>query len=502
MPSKKSLADEIADLDITAPKDFDPEDITEPLNDHFASDDEGEENDDSGARDHYVSVGKSALRNQQFLLDDPRYSGKRTSRKELYSSDEEVMQDDWKNDNDDDDDELSDDDELELALNQDEASEVSEGDDMDDQNDDYDDDDVVEEQEASEDEALKDELRKIEQDERQMISQISKSAQSDVEKGKHVRQQLTLWENFLESRIRVQKMVDVANQLPQHDTWAAFVEKEDVDEDLAATKEQLREVTDELMELRTALLEQNDSMDLSECSWNSRKRHLDDDDDEGYLESLWQDISEVNNVFVPFRNSTLEKWSNKVQAASGVRLNKKFKAFDQNIMTQIDHLMADKANLVKRTQLQRSDYPVLGKQVKNDEEDKTNESESADQDAKDRKADRHLTTYDEEIFDDHDFYSQLLRELIESRMVDTEDPIAMGMRWAARKQAEGKKKKKAVDTKASKGRKLRFNVHEKIQNFMAPIPAGTWHEEMTDELFSSLLGQRKTTLGEEPVEVA
>lgn len=32
---------------------------------------------------------------------------------------------------------------------------------------------------------------------------------------------------------------------------------------------------------------------------------------------------------MPFRDSTLEKWSNKVQAASGMRLNKKFKAFDQ-----------------------------------------------------------------------------------------------------------------------------------------------------------------------------
>lgn len=25
---------------------------------------------------------------------------------------------------------------------------------------------------------------------------------------------------------------------------------------------------------------------------------------------------------------------------------------------------------------------------------------------------------------------------------------------------------------------------------MAPIPAGTWHEEMVDELFSSLLGKK------------
>lgn len=29
---------------------------------------------------------------------------------------------------------------------------------------------------------------------------------------------------------------------------------------------------------------------------------------------------------------------------------------------------------------------------------------------------------------------------------------------------------------------------------MAPIPAGDWHESMTDELYSSLLGQRKSMM--------
>lgn len=93
----------------------------------------------------------------------------------------------------------------------------------------------------------------------------------------------------------------------------------------------------------------------------SRKRHLDDEDE--YIEHLWQDIRELDELYVtfaflnalsqphssprdssrksklanipatssflPFRNQTIEKWSNKVQVASGVTLNKKFKAFDQ-----------------------------------------------------------------------------------------------------------------------------------------------------------------------------
>ncbi len=116
-------------------------------------------------------------------------------------------------------------------------------------------------------------------------------------------------------------------------------------------------------------------------------------------------------------------------------------------MSQIENAMNDKDGLIKRTQLQRSDYKIIGKvNVTVDEEEEKDTG---------KKPDRHLNTYDVEVFDDQDFYQQQLRELIESRMVDTDDPMAIGMRWAARKQTEQKKKKKLVDRKSSKGRQLR-----------------------------------------------
>jgi protein AATF/BFR2 len=53
-----------------------------------------------------------------------------------------------------------------------------------------------------------------------------------------------------------------------------------------------------------------------------------------------------------------------------------------------------------------------------------------------------------------------------------------------------------VDTRASKGRKLRYTIHEKLQNFMAPEDRGAWGERQADELFGSLFG-RRMGLGEE-----
>ncbi|KAI7865764.1 apoptosis antagonizing transcription factor-domain-containing protein [Spinellus fusiger] len=409
---EKSLNDLIADLGTTAPKDYDPEDIDGAVDDRNNVDSEEEDvAEDKGGREHYVKVGKSALRSQQFLMDDPRYFGKRASRKDIYSSDEEEDEE----------------------YNKDEEDEEDDKDEED-----------SEESEA-EDGTVKDEMRKIEADEKEMLSQMSKSAQSDIEKGQHVKQQLQLWDNFLESRIRVQKVVEMANQLPQYDVWPDVLAKEEnIEENLDAVKEGLREVIDTMMDLRTSLFEENTAIDMENCSWNSRKRCTDDDDE--YNEKLWQDISQVNDVFVSFRDATLEKWSNKVQAASSVRLNKKFKAFDQNILTQVENVLSDKETLIKRTQLQRAAYSILGKVlVSSVEEAQTAQTE----------VDKHLNTYDTEIFDDNDFYQQQLRELIESRMIDTEDPIAMGIRWAANKQADIKKKNRVVDQKASKGRKLR-----------------------------------------------
>ena len=48
------------------------------------------------------------------------------------------------------------------------------------------------------------------------------------------------------------------------------------------------------------------------------------------------------------------------------------------------------------------------------------------------------------------------------------------------------KTKKHVDTKASKGRKVRYNVHEKLVNFMVPVEVGTSSHSARDELFTSL----------------
>ena len=150
----------------------------------------------------------------------------------------------------------------------------------------------------------------------------------------------------------------------------------------------------------------------------------------------------------------------------------------------VDDTLADYDKVLARTQTQRGNAPRIGVEGAAEEQP------------------------DVEIFDDTDFYQQLLRDLIDSR---GNGAGGSNEDWIAMQKTQKLKKKTGVDTRASKGRKLRcvvsdtrinhliycavsvmtrFEAQEKIQNFMVPVPVpGAWHDEQIDELFVSLLGK-------------
>lgn len=152
-------------------------------------------------------------------------------------------------------------------------------------------------------------------------------------------------------------------------------------------------------------------------------------------------------------------------------------------MKQIEQILTDKDRLVKRTQMKRASYRVLGK---------PEESQLPVQEAEETERKPAVHTYDPEIFDDSDFYHQQLRELIERKTSDINDPIALSRQWLEIQRLRNKVKRK-VETKASKGRKIRYHVHPKLVNFMAPKETCNWSDEARDDLFKSLFGQRGPT---------
>lgn len=172
--------------------------------------------------------------------------------------------------------------------------------------------------------------------------------------------------------------------------------------------------------------------------------------------------AEIGLSFHPQLVQNLNKWSAKIQAVAPSILSSKnsFSKGNQlrSVVQLIDEALGDQGKLLTRTQEYRGRAVRLQMQT----------LDGAD------------VAKDPTAFDDTDFYHQLLKDVLDSQ--------GGGSDWMDVQRQ--KKAKKKVDTKASKGRKIRYEVHEKLQNFMPPIPLpGMWHTEQIDELFSSLLGK-------------
>ena len=199
------------------------------------------------------------------------------------------------------------------------------------------------------------------------------------------------------------------------------------------------------------------------------------------FEDAIDNATQLESKLTPYRDAVLTKWSRKVQAASGASaLNQsKFSIQNQNAQLQVRTNLADMDRLVKRTRINRSNYVVLG------EEKETSDKEESKEKAnyKKNKVDANLQERTE-IFDDTDFYRILLKDLVDRRMADAGN--SEGVKWTVVKP----KIKKVVDTKASKGRKLRYHVQEKILNFDAPRQFIQWNDDQIDELFAGLFGQK------------
>lgn len=186
--------------------------------------------------------------------------------------------------------------------------------------------------------------------------------------------------------------------------------------------------------------------------------------------SNYEEILNKNHKnYANHRDATIRKWYDKTRLA----VNKN-NSVQHTVLDQINYHLSDKEKLIKRTQLKRSNYEILG--LKN-ETDKNDETESKEE-------------YNKEIFDDDDFYHQLLRELIELKSSDITDPVQLGRQWIQLQNMRSKMKRK-IDTRATKGRKIRYVVHNKLVNFMAPYDENLWTEEAKTELYNTLFGKKR-----------
>lgn len=183
-------------------------------------------------------------------------------------------------------------------------------------------------------------------------------------------------------------------------------------------------------------------------------------------------IENNHESYKDFRNQVLEKWHNRTKNLKDA----KNPLTNLSIATKIENALFNKNDVIRKSQIYRGDYEIYGVQ-----NPKIADSETSKE--------IHLP----EIYDDSDFYHHLLRELIEYKSSSGDNQAEITQKFIELQKVRSKMKKK-VDTRASKGRKIRYNVHNKLVSFIAPNDNSRqqWTDEAKTELFNSLFGKVNT----------
>ena len=292
----------------------------------------------------------------------------------------------------------------------------------------------------------------VQKDQRQVKTSLAQATKAEAEKGWAVKKQKAAFDSLLNTRIKLQKTLVGVNTivgLSADDLEAERLEAKDAIEsaELAALR-----LWNSLNELREELRAARTGEKRKRCTFTETTPTID----------LWNHVQTKEQEALPHRNTTLQRWSAKAKAST-TRIDRGVIDRTANEPTIIDALqetLSNRTRLLKRAHTPRSCAPL---QLANN------------------------IPSDPKIYDDADFYGLLLKELLEQKSADSVATANIDLSTSLRVEA---KTKKNIDTKASKGRKLRYTVHEKLQNFMAPEDRGRWSERQADELFGSLFGAR------------
>ena len=291
-----------------------------------------------------------------------------------------------------------------------------------------------------------------------LLSNLTNAAKVEAAKGKAIKHQRSTFDSLLNTRIKLQKALVATNSLQA--SLPPSVSSEQDQAAILAAEQAALNLWNTLDSLLTTLqaLSSTDSSKPPPAATPSTP-----------VSTLQSRTLAPTTNRLPHYRSTRSKWSQNINPPPLPSRNKFSQTPSQQPLTTVldQHLSGTNATkLLAKTRVPRSCAPVQAAEGLSSAED---------------------------IFDDADFYTLLLRELVDQRMASSRSNINGVISTPALLPGMKDKSlrvKKKVDTKASKGRKMRYTVHEKLQNFMAPEDRGTWSERQRKELFAGLLGRR------------
>jgi len=319
------------------------------------------------------------------------------------------------------------------------------------------------------------------------------------------------WEQLFRGRIMLQKSLQIANQLPVVDDLLELAEEEDLklSTGLEVSQNMLKSLLEELVGQQTvssAANEHRPSKKSQQSPSSSNPSFADEDE-------AWYTIYTSDEMLMQSKwRPALTAMHRKVNGFSAGQ-QKQLKVFQASFWDKIDAACLDESYGLRKSRLPAMTSPRLGlppavkdkhndhsldkeeyllyglqkanKNKKSSKKEEGTDGESDDDDSNDeddnkkalhksnkRKRESSSSEYlDLEVYDDSAFYSQLLKHYVNhaSNTADNNNNM-QGLQELRRLKQQQRKSSSDVDRKASKGRKIRYVVHAKLQNFMFPRP--------------------------------
>lgn len=308
-------------------------------------------------------------------------------------------------------------------------------------------------------------LRKMMAESQKVItSNLSKAAKSDIAKGRAIKRQRTTFNSLLSTRIRLKEALIATNAMHDPSPPSTTIPNPAIQ----AAEQAALKLWSTLDSLRQSL----HSTSSSSKSVPTPAQPLQPTPATPFS-TLWTRMQSHETDIHPHRTSTLNKWSAKTAPPSSLPRANKFSAAPtqpplSSILEQQLQSETNMQNLIAKSSVPRSFAPA----------------NPIDPTPIDSAEEVH-------VYDDTPFYTLLLRDLVSSQASDPSAPGNASILIApAIPGIKDRVHKKKVDTKASKGRKIRYTVHEKLQNFMAADDRGTWGDRQREELVRGLLGRK------------
>jgi protein AATF/BFR2 len=262
---------------------------------------------------------------------------------------------------------------------------------------------------------------------------FQESQRQEMKKAKHTELQTKVWQRILALRIKMQGLVTCANSLPNGANAAKYQLAKHAEE----AQKLLKKTGKEMLELQGILMKNSEEFAAVKVPATTPSV------EEG-SGVWWSYLAQLNQGSVTVEEEIINLWNKQANLQSG----KSLKTLGRTIVEQVRlSLRQEHVKLLRRTQLNRADIVPLGEEEKQE--------------------------YNENLFDDGEFYSSLLKTFLQTTGNMTTSRAII------------REKKQKIHERRQNN--LHMQIQDKLLNFMAPLASNVL-PAMADPLFASLFG--------------